>query len=395
QAQASPKAEPASSRPEPPPPPRPSFVGDGWTRRPDDPTAPLLRLTELRPSRFDDPAPVRALLDLLEPLMACYEAELVGDPELVATLWIDRRGEADGLDLRVDARHPTRLVECLGPALRSAMPPVADDPHGRYAITLFPRRDAAPPLRQPELADEVIEREGGSCWTERTYPCAPHKACMAADWERTRCRHPADRPDVALRWAMGPAQDGRRPRIGLELVAADGSLVWRAPFEPDDVARLGSLPADEAQAHVEGARERPLPGAWWVELGPQRVGLADRAGVRFYDRRSGELRFRYVPPEPEADRTWLDEGTFVARRGKRRCKGDAGHGAFATRCGDELLYFDGHAFAVISTAWGASLRDQSTLSDPGSTRRGGAVRPSLGLRAGGYRLEVSGMVFMQ
>ena len=122
--------------------------------------------------------------------------------------------------------------------------------------------------------------------------------------------------------------------------------------------------------------------------------VADRAGVRVYDRRTGESRFRHVSPDPEASRLWFDDGSFTARRGTQRCKGDARSGAFAARCGDDLLYFDGHALAVISVASSVWLRGQTTLGEPGSTRGGNAVRPTASLTAAGYRVRIEGMVYM-
>lgn len=386
--------------PREPDPPSLVFTDDGWVRDPELPSAPLLRLTTLHPSDDDDPRPVRALLGLLEPLMACYETALSDEPELRAHVLIRRRPpEADdpeGIELRVDTSPLDDLPTCVEPLVRAALSDQTNDPHGRYAVSLFPHRDRASPLRRPWPSDEVIEREGGSCWTKITFPCEPNKRCLAPAWQRTLCRHPADRSDVALRWSLDPAPERRFEIRGVELVAADGTEVWSTPFaDAEDGERVGTLSSEDARAHLDGFRARPLPGALWVSLQPKLVWLADRAGVRTYDRRTGELRFRYAVPEPEVDRMRFDDGTFTARRGSLRCEGDAGRGAFATRCGDDLLHFDGYAFAVISMEMDVSLRAQATLGDHGNTRRGGAVRPTVTLRAGGYRLEVSGKVFMQ
>lgn len=383
---------------EPEPTPALVFVDDGWVRRPEDPTAPLLRLTTLEPSGDDGPAAIRALLGTLEPLMTCYEAELQQDPERYATLWTRRRApqtdDPEGIELG-EAPHPTALVRCADPVLRQALPAASEDPHGRYELRLYPHHDDAPRLQRPEPEAEVIEREGGSCWTRRTYPCKPHKICRAPDWERTLCRHPAQDPEVALRWAFEPVDDQRWRISAVELTTADGSTIWRTALDADDVERLGVMDEADVERHRVEFREHPLPRSWWVALEPRRVMLADRAGVRVYDRTTGELRFRYTPREPEATRLWFDDGTFTARKGKQRCKGDARHGAFVARCGEDLLYFYGHGLAVIAVADAVWLRGQSTLDDPGSKRGGNAVRPTASLKAVGYRVKIEGMVYMQ
>ena len=92
---------------------------------------------------------------------------------------------------------------------------------------------------------------------------------------------------------------------------------------------------------------------------------------------------------------FLDEGTFTARKGKLRCTGNAGRGAFATVCGDALLWFDGHALAVIGYGPPMTLRGQTTLSEDTSTRTGGAAKPKASLRAAGWRVLVEGRVFLQ
>jgi hypothetical protein len=396
----SPAVEPS---PEPAPVPAPSLVlvDEDWVWDDGDPSGPLLRIVELESANDDDPATIRALLGALGPLMACYDAALGRAPALTLTLTIRRTPptEADrvGLTLAEDTAEPTGVPGCAAPILAQALPPHAQDPHGRYAVRFFPHRDQAPPLQLPDLDEVVIEREGGSCFTRRTYPCKPHKHCKAADWERSRCKHPADRPGVAVRWAFGAASpDGNRwPRTGIDLVGADDGLVWRTALDPEDAQRLGSLHVDEARRHLDGFRGEALPGMLLLAIEPTRVVLADRAGVRVYERRTGKRGFRLVPREPEAPRMFLDEGRFSARKGKQRCNGDAGHGAFATVCGDTLLWFDGHALAVIDYGPPMYLRDQTTLSDPTSTRTGGAAAPKASLRTAGWRVTVGGRVFLQ
>lgn len=388
--------------PAPAPAPVPSLVlaDEDWVWDDGDPSGPLLRIVELDGSNPDDPTAVRALLGLLEPLMVCYQQELGRRPGLTITLKIRRvaptERNAVGLEVEDDVREPTQLPECAGRVLAMALPAQDRDPHGRYAVRFFPHRDQAPPLRLPDTDERVVEREGGSCFTVHTNPCKPHKHCMGPTWERTRCRHPAERPGVALRWAFGPASpEGKWPRTGVDLVGADDGLVWRTALEPDDAERVGSLHVDEARRHIDGFRSEALPGALLVALEPTRVVLADRAGVRVYDRRTGKRGFRYGPREPEAPRLFLDEGTFTARKGKLHCTGDAGRGAFATTCGDALLWFDGHALAVIGYGPPMTLRGETTLSEDTSTRTGGAAKPKASLRTAGWRVVVEGRVFLQ
>lgn len=391
---------PPEPEPEPAPVPSLVLVDEDWVWDDEDPSGPLLRIVELDASNPDDPTAVRALLGVLEPLMVCYERELGRRPGLPLTLRIRRvaptETNAVGLTVEDDEREPTELPECAGRVLAKALPAQDRDPHGRYAVRFFPRRDQAPPLRLPDVDDGVVEREGGVCFTVHTNPCKPHKHCMGPTWERTRCRHPAERPGVAVRWAFGPASpEGQWPRTGVDLVGADDGLVWRTALEPDDAERVGSLHVDEARRHIDGFRSEALPGALQLALEPTRVVLADRAGVRVYDRRTGKRGFRHAPREPEAPRMFLDEGTFTARKGKLRCTGDAGRGAFATLCGDALLWFDGHALAVIGYGPPMTLRGQTTLSDDTSTRTGGAAKPKASLRVAGWRVVVEGRVFLE
>jgi hypothetical protein len=79
----------------------------------------------------------------------------------------------------------------------------------------------------------------------------------------------------------------------------------------------------------------------------------------------------------------------------RRASRSLGHGAFATMCGDALLWFDGHALAVIGYGEPMSLDGQTTIADDTSTRTGGAVKPKASLRVAGWRVVVEGIVFLQ
>jgi len=385
--------------PEPEPTPKLVLVDEDWVWNDGDPSGPLLRIVELQSSNDDDPTAVRALLGVLEPLMACYDAELGRTPELMLTLTIRRTpsttADREGLSIEANTREPTGIPGCARPFLARALPPAAQDPHGRYAVRLFPHRDQAPALRLPDIDDTVIEREGGSCFTVHTNPCKPHKHCMGPTWQRTRCRHPAERPGVTVRWAFGPATQEQWPRTGIDLVGADGGLVWRTSLDPEDAERLGTLHVSEAQGHLERFRSEAPPGVLLLAIEPKRVVLADRAGVRMYDRRTGKRGFRYAPREPEAPRMFLDEGTFTARKGKLRCSGDARRGAFATTCDGALLWFDGHALAVIDYGQPMSLHGETTLSDDTSTRTGGAAAPRASLRVAGWRVVVEGRVFLQ
>lgn len=182
--------------PAPAPAPALVLVDEDWVWDDGDLRGPLLRIVELRSANDDDPTAVRALLGMLEPLMACYEVELGRRPELQLTLTIRRAppsaGDAVGLAVVEDVAEPTGMPECARRWLAQALPPQEQDPEGRYALRFFPHRDQAPPLRRPGLDDVVIEREGGACFTRQVYPCKPHKHCKAADWGRTRCRPPSD-----------------------------------------------------------------------------------------------------------------------------------------------------------------------------------------------------------
>jgi hypothetical protein len=376
------------------------LVDEDWVRDAEDPAGPLLRIMELEAAKDDDPAPIRALLGVLEPLMRCYEAELRREPELTLTLAVRRTPPSEtepvGLSIAENVAKPTGMPACVEPILKQALPPHAQDPHGRYAVRFFPHRSEAPPLWLPDVEDVVIEREGGSCFTRRTYPCKPHKHCKAADWERTRCKHPADLPGVAVRWVFAPtSNDGPWPRTGIDLVGTDSGVVWRTNLEPEDAARLGALPMDEGRRHLEDFRSAPLPDALLLAIEPTRVVLADRAGVRVHDRHTGKALFRYVPADPEAPRIFTDQGEMSAFGPKMACLAATHRGAFARLCDDVLLWFDGHAFAVLDRGPPMSLRGETTIDADTSTRSGSPGNPRVALRVAGWRVKVRGRVFLQ
>lgn len=384
---------------EPAPAPSLVLVDEDWVWDDGDPSGPLLRLVELESANEDDPAAIRALLGVLGPLMECYELALGRTPGLTLTLSIRRtppsEGDAGGLSITENTAEPSGIPACAAPILTRALPPHAEDAHGRYALRFFPRRDQAHALRLPDFDEVVIEREGGSCFTRRTYPCKPHKICKAADWERTRCKHPADRPGVELRWVFGPATPtGQWPRIGIDLVGADDGLVWRAELDPEDAQRLGPLHVDEARRHLAEFRNGPPPDVFGVMLEPTRVVVADRAGVRTYDRHTGKRGFRYAAPAPAGPPFFFDEGKLSVRGAELRCIGSARRGVFIAPCGDVLLWFDGHTLAVIDRE-PMSLRGETSLADDTSTRGGDAANPKASLRVAGWRVAVDGRVFLQ
>ncbi|MEM7155525.1 MAG: hypothetical protein AAF799_21935 [Myxococcota bacterium] len=399
QAEPAPQPPPVEATPTPPPPPPALvFVGDGWVRDPDDPQAPLIRLIRLDPASEDPPTATQALLDGLEPLMECYEAVLQTNPDWRFTLSLHRDEPRepgdDDLGLFVRPEAPGFEV-CARLSFQQVLPKLADDPHGRYAMRAYPRRSDAPRLRMPRAEDEVTQRHGGSCWTYENYPCAPKKRCKAPEWVRSQCHHPAERPGVALRWALQPVDRGRQAIVGLELVGTDDEVVWTVPLDADDAERMGNLARDDAQRHLDHFRDRRLPGSLWVELRPTAIVVADRAGVRAMDRRSGRVVFRYAAPPPPESKFWFDGGTYVARRGSRRCEGDAGHGAFAALCGPDLLYFDGHTFAVIETESGFSVRGETSQPQHRGNAPGSGVRPVAAYRAARVRLDLEGIIYLE
>jgi hypothetical protein len=384
---------------EPPPPPLLVLVDEDWVWDDGDPSGPLLRLVELESADEDDPAAIRALLGVLGPMMECYERALGRTPGLALTLSIRRtppsETDAVGLSITENTPEPSGIPACAAPILARALPPHAHDPHGRYALRFFPRRDQAHALPQPDLDDVVIEREGGSCFTRRTYPCKPHKMCKAADWERTRCKHPADRPGVELRWVFGPATPaGQWPRIGIDLVGADDGLVWRAELDPEDAQRLGPLHADAARRHLAEFRSELAPDVFGVILEPTRVVVADRAGVRTHDRHTGKRGFRYAAPPPAGPPFFFDHGQLRIRGAKWHCIGGARRGAFTASCGDVRLWFDGYTLAVLDRE-SMSLRSETTIVADTTTRSGDAANPKISLQVEGWKVGVEGRVFLQ
>ena len=366
-------------------------------RTPDDPSAPLLRWTRLDPASDDPDAVIHRLLDELEPIMGCYEDALSTEPGRMLTLSVYRQTRSDPTDddlgLHVRPEDPS-FAACVRPLLERALPEITEDPHGRYAVRLFPRRAEAPRLRLPDAEDRVEQRPGGSCWTWETYPCAPNKRCKAAEWIRSQCHHPAERTGVALRWTLQPAERGRQSIVGLELVGTDDEVVWQVPLDPEDAERMGKLAREDAQRHLEHFRDRRLPGTFRVELRPSEIIVADLAGVRVMDRRSGGVVFRWAAPSPPKSKFWFDGGTYMARRGPRRCEGDARHGSFAAMCGPDLLYFDGHTFAVFEVGSKLSVRGQTSKAQRKGNAPGPGVRPTAAYRAGGYRLALEGIVYL-
>lgn len=196
EAEVEPEAETeVKTEPEPPPVPKPTLVlvDEDWVWDDEDLGGPLLRIMELHDTH-EDHVGARALVAVLEPLMICYELELGRRPGLPLTVVVRRvpPTEVDpvGILVSLDAAEHSEMPSCVVRALAPALPPHPQDPHGRYTLRFLPRRDEAPPLRQPDRDDAVIEREGGACFVRQEHPCKPHKHCMAATWARSRCKQP-------------------------------------------------------------------------------------------------------------------------------------------------------------------------------------------------------------
>lgn len=374
------------------------FTEAGWTRDPDDPGAALLRFTLVRPGDSSDPKPLRPLLDVLEPLMACYEVEPARPTDRGLAIHLRRDDEAhptpDGFTLTVHAPAPDGLAACMTPVLRDALPPATQDHGAVYELSFYPRRELAPRLPQPQPDEEVLTREGGSCWLRETYPCKPHKRCMAPRWIRSRCRPPTDREGVVLRWALGPADaEQQHPRTGLSLVSVGGEVLWTSPLTEAVAQRLGPVHHSALAAPRPDARA-PL-GALWIELRPHWVLLADRAGVRAHERRTGRERFTMIADARGPEAMFFDTGTYKLRGHGHHCKGRAKHGALAVRCDELLVYFDGFTMAVIELEPPMKVVARSNLAASSSTyRRGHVIRPGAMLRDRGYTLNIEGLVFL-
>jgi hypothetical protein len=206
---------PAPERPVPPPSPRePVYTADGWTRAPDDPAGPIVRVVALEA----DDAVLASVLASMHAILSCYEVASIAAPAAQAELQV-RRHQADisGPPRYEFGGTPDPFVACAEPGLRATLAPLpsaqqdaAADPGAKVdraviVLRAYPRRDAAPELRV-ERDESVTERAGAGCWVREHFPCKPHKHCMAPRWEPVRC------PDSPPNPSTNPSPDARRAR---------------------------------------------------------------------------------------------------------------------------------------------------------------------------------------
>lgn len=363
------------------------FKDLGFMRGDPRPDKPLLRATGLEPFGERGDALAERLIDRLDTIVACFEST---PPSKRA--WLSLRiglgGDPDSLEVSLgpqDAIEPD-----LQPCIVEAVEPlrVTDGTaQGAFSFDYYPTAAEAPHLPEPQPGQKAAVRFGGACfvWIEEP-PCPPRKRCYTDRWEPSLCPHRADQDGVYLRHELvkpkGP--DKWTASSGLELTDPDGQPIWTTPWTAAERARVKRFDA--------GANPSPRYRGYLVELGPETIRLADRLGVRDYDRRSGQRTRTWTAPADAGAGMFVDAATFTAK-GKASCTGETDHGSFASVCGSRLLYFDGYSFAVLD-AQTLEPKAVTNLDAKTSSTSSDGADVVFKLVAGGVRLTVRGIIYL-
>ncbi len=367
----------------------------GWIDDVDDPAAPVLHLTSLVHHGGSARAFVDHVLADVGPLLACATAA-AGDARGQVSFQVRVRGSASTdsdpleIDVHPDETEEEALAKCIEATVRPRVEEVAAGDLAYLSFRRFPDRDAVF-LRPADDARIVAVRAAGTCWQWETYPCAPHKHCMAPEFVRTSCGDPTMRDDVSLVFALGPADE--RGRAGpTELVLRDGAgaTLWATPLPESTRTRYGSRFA-VADAPIV---LRPGGNVLALQMEVDRLVVADTAGLHAWRRRTGELVGEWLAPARAEPTMQFDGGQVRVHRRSRTCTGDAGHGTFFISCDDREVWFDGHTLAIFGDGQTRPLSTK-TLGTAGMKLRGETLTPTLSAATGGVSVEISGQIFVQ
>jgi hypothetical protein len=372
-------------------------LDSGWVRDADDPAAPLLRLDHLDYTGDSSRASAQAVLAVVDELLACWEAHPPVPALPSAQLHIRTHArDAIGVDPLEVLTWPVEAADlqtCAHAVIRDVVSVPGSGQGLRMSLRIFAHRSEAT-LRRADPSRIVAVRDAGSCWQWETYPCKPHKHCMAPEFIRTECGAPTQRDDVRVAFGLGPPNAaGLAPPVDVRLVNAAGDVLWLTPLPPELVARYGArYEASDAPAAVL----RDGVDTFSLQLGPASITIADAAGRQILDRATGALLASWVAPvvDPAAPTLYFDDGTFESRRAGKPCQGDAGHGHFWGTCGDRTLWFDGHTLAVFADD-PPRLVGRAAIGERGVTVRGATVVPEVTLRAGGLRVRIAGHIYLE
>lgn len=189
-----------------------------------------------------------------------------------------------------------------------------------------------------------------------------------------------------LRWKLGETDARGYAEVqGLELLEVDGAVRWSWSITPVAAERVGKL-----QSRRNGGRDPRK--TWLVEWGPDAVVVADALGARRLALADGRVLASWSSP-PSEEGVWFEDGTFEVS-GAWSCAGDARRGAFAARCDDRLLYFDGRVMTLLDANTLQPLESSSIDQRDAKVEYDGA-KTRVVLRLGRSEVKLEGVVYMQ
>lgn len=189
-----------------------------------------------------------------------------------------------------------------------------------------------------------------------------------------------------LRWKLGEANARGYAEVqGLELLEVDGTVRWSWSVTPVVAERLGKL-----QPRRDDGRDPRK--TWLVEWGPDVVFVADPLGARRLALADGRVLASWSSA-PSEDGVWFEDGSFEVS-GAWNCTGDAARGAFAARCGERLLYFDGRVMTLLDAETLQPLESTSIDQRDAKVEYDGA-KTRVVLRLGRSEVRLEGVVYMR
>ncbi len=211
---------------------------------------------------------------------------------------------------------------------------------------------------------------------------SPRSAADADNLAPTAARFDAP----VLRWKLGEANARGYAEVqGLELLEVDGAVRWSWPVTREAAERMGKL-----QPRRDDGRDPRK--TWLVEWGPDAVFVADALGARRLALADGRAQASWSSP-PSEEGVWFEDGTFEVS-GAWRCAGDARRGAFAARCDERLLYFDGRVMTLLDADTLEPLETASIDQRDAKVEYDGPfIRVALHL--GQSEVHIEGVVYVQ
>jgi outer membrane protein assembly factor BamB len=195
-----------------------------------------------------------------------------------------------------------------------------------------------------------------------------------------------------LAWTFAQGKQGDYAPTALAWVDAEDRLAWTQALPPHVRDGFGRLDATDIASHANRPRFEPFMHAslFGILESDDALAIGHAEGVWVVRRKDGGTVLDHVAGKP-LYRIDFDDGTY-AINGTSQCTGRARGAKVFTRCGSDMVWFDGARAALVDAkTW--QVRAESVLTQaPSSLGRG---RRQAELEIGGRRLRVEGAVFMR